>query len=85
MRLEVLPRAREDIIAGHNFYENQAQGLGSHFRRAIFETAENPMRYGRRAREVLRLSPPHHETISVRHLLQSQGQRRADPRYSRLP
>jgi len=32
VRIEILPEAREDLIAGHRFYETQAQGLGSYFR-----------------------------------------------------
>ena len=35
MRIEILPEAREDLIAGFRFYERQAPGLGSYFRESI--------------------------------------------------
>jgi hypothetical protein len=31
VRIEILPEAREDLIAGYRFYESQAPGLGSYF------------------------------------------------------
>jgi plasmid stabilization system protein ParE len=38
--IEILPRAREDIVAGHRFYEQQHQGAGSYFRDSIFAAVE---------------------------------------------
>ena len=35
MRIEILPEARDDLIAGFRFYEHQAPGLGSYFRETI--------------------------------------------------
>ena len=35
MRIEILPEARDDLIAGFRFYEHQALGLGSYFRESI--------------------------------------------------
>ncbi len=35
MRIEILPEARDDLIAGFRFYERQAPGLGSYFRESI--------------------------------------------------
>jgi hypothetical protein len=35
VRIEILPEAREDLIAGYRFYETQAQGLGSYFRDSL--------------------------------------------------
>ena len=35
MRIEILPEAQEDLIAGFRFYEHQAPGLGSYFRESI--------------------------------------------------
>ena len=35
MRIEILPEARDDLIAGFRFYEHQAPGLGSYFRESI--------------------------------------------------
>ena len=35
MRIEILPEARDDVIAGFRFYERQALGLGSYFRESI--------------------------------------------------
>jgi plasmid stabilization system protein ParE len=33
--IEILPRAREDIIEGWHFYEQQEHGAGSYFRDSI--------------------------------------------------
>jgi plasmid stabilization system protein ParE len=35
VRIEILPEARDDLIAGFRFYERQAPGLGSNFRESI--------------------------------------------------
>ena len=35
MRIEILPEAGEDLIAGYRFYETQAPGLGSYFRDSL--------------------------------------------------
>ena len=35
MRIEILPEARDDLIAGFRFYERQAPGLGKYFRESI--------------------------------------------------
>jgi len=35
VRIEILPEAQEDLIAGFRFYEHQAPGLGSYFRESI--------------------------------------------------
>jgi hypothetical protein len=35
VRIEILPEAQEDLIAGFRFYEQQAPGLGSYFRESI--------------------------------------------------
>jgi plasmid stabilization system protein ParE len=35
VRIEILPEAREDLIAGFRFYENQAPGVGSYFRDSL--------------------------------------------------
>jgi len=32
VRIEILPDARDDLIAGFRFYERQAPGLGKYFR-----------------------------------------------------
>jgi hypothetical protein len=40
VRIEILPRAREDIVAGYRFYEQQEQGLGDYFRGTIFAAVE---------------------------------------------
>ena len=37
MRVEILPEARDDLIAGFRFYEHQASDLGSYFRESILE------------------------------------------------
>jgi hypothetical protein len=35
VRIEILPEAREDLIAGYRFYESQATGLGTYFRDSL--------------------------------------------------
>jgi plasmid stabilization system protein ParE len=35
VRIQVLPEAREDLIAGYRFYESQAPGLGIYFRESL--------------------------------------------------
>jgi hypothetical protein len=35
VRIEILPEARDDLIAGFRFYERQAPGPGSYFRESI--------------------------------------------------
>jgi len=37
MNLKILPSANEDLINGHHFYEQQAQGLGSYFLTHCFQ------------------------------------------------
>ncbi len=37
MRIEILPEARDDLIAGFRFYEHQVPGLGRYFRESILE------------------------------------------------
>ena len=36
MTIEILPRAREDLVSGFYFCEQQEQGLGSYFRDSLF-------------------------------------------------
>jgi plasmid stabilization system protein ParE len=38
--IEILPRAREDLVAGFHFYEEQEPGLGSYFRESLFADVE---------------------------------------------
>jgi Plasmid stabilisation system protein. len=35
VRIEILPEAQDDLIAGFRFYEHQTSGLGSYFRESI--------------------------------------------------
>lgn len=41
MTIEILPRAREDLIAGFHFYEQQERGLGTYFRDCLFNDVES--------------------------------------------
>ena len=41
MRIDILPEARDDLLAGFQFYERQARGLGSYFRESIFEDIDS--------------------------------------------
>ncbi len=40
MRIEILPEARDDLVAGFRFYEHQAPGLGSYFRESILSEVD---------------------------------------------
>ena len=40
MTIEILPRAREDIVAGYQFYEQQEHGAGTYFRDSIVTAVE---------------------------------------------
>ena len=35
MRIQILPAAQEDLVAGYGFYESQAAGLGNYFRDSL--------------------------------------------------
>ena len=37
MRIEILPGARDDLLAGSRFYEQHSPGLGSYFLESIFD------------------------------------------------
>jgi len=39
--IEILPRAREDLVAGFHFYEQQERGLGRYFRESLFADVES--------------------------------------------
>jgi hypothetical protein len=39
--IEILPRAREDLVGGFHFYEQQEQGLGRYFRESLFADIES--------------------------------------------
>lgn len=41
MRIDILPEARDDLLAGFRFYERQARGLGSYFRESILEDVDS--------------------------------------------
>jgi hypothetical protein len=38
MKIEILEEAKQDLLAGFNFYEKQAQGLRSYFLDSLFPT-----------------------------------------------
>ena len=40
MTIEILPRAKQDLLTGFRFYEQQEQGLGSYFRDSLFADIE---------------------------------------------
>jgi hypothetical protein len=41
VRIDILPEARDDLLAGFRFYERQARGLGSYFRECILEDIDS--------------------------------------------
>jgi hypothetical protein len=46
VRIEILPEARDDLIAGFRFYERQAPGLGSYFRESILTDVDTLATHG---------------------------------------
>ena len=40
MKIEILPEARDDLIAGFRFYECHASGLGKYFRESILKDVD---------------------------------------------
>jgi plasmid stabilization system protein ParE len=40
VRIQILPEAQEDLIAGFRFYENQALGLRSYFRDSLLRDVD---------------------------------------------
>jgi plasmid stabilization system protein ParE len=45
VKIEILPEAQEDLIAGFRFYEQQASGLGNYFLNALFEDIDSLTTY----------------------------------------
>ena len=41
MRIEVLDEARQDLVDGFRFYENQSEGLGDYFLDALFSDIDS--------------------------------------------
>lgn len=41
MTIKILPRARDDLVAGFYFYEQQERGLGRYFRDSLFGDIES--------------------------------------------
>jgi plasmid stabilization system protein ParE len=41
VRIEILPEARDDLVAAFRFYERQGRGLGSYFRESILEDIDS--------------------------------------------
>lgn len=45
MKIEILTAATEDLIAGHNFYERQAAGLGNYFLDSLYSDIDSLLVY----------------------------------------
>ena len=45
MKIEILDDAKEDLIAGYHFYEEQASGLGSYFLDSLFSDIDSLLLY----------------------------------------
>ncbi len=41
MRLKVLPEAQADLLAGYQFYEQQAPGVGDYFLESLFSDIDS--------------------------------------------
>jgi hypothetical protein len=46
MRLQVVDAARDDLIAGFNFYEASEQGIGDHFLACLYSDVESLRIFG---------------------------------------
>ena len=46
MRLQVLDAARDDLIAGFDFYEAREQGIGDHFLACLYSDVESLRIFG---------------------------------------
>ena len=46
MKIEILPEANEDLIAGFHFYERQSGGLGFYFLDSLFSDIDSLLIYG---------------------------------------
>ena len=40
MRIQILPKAREDLVAGCRFYERKVAGLGNYFRDSLLKDVD---------------------------------------------
>ncbi len=45
MTIEVLDDAKEDLVAGYHFYEEQSRGLGSYFLDSVFADIDSLFLY----------------------------------------
>ena len=45
MKIEILDDAKEDLITGYHFYEEQASGLGSYFLDSLFSDIDSLLLY----------------------------------------
>ncbi len=45
MRIEILGDAKEDLVAGFQFYEQQSPGLGSYFLNSLFADIDSLLLY----------------------------------------
>lgn len=45
MRIEILDEAKDDLIAGFRFYEDQSPGLGSYFLDSLFSDIDSLLLY----------------------------------------
>ena len=45
MKIEILDDAKDDLIAGYHFYEEQALGLGSYFLDSLFSDIDSLLLY----------------------------------------
>ena len=46
MKVEILPEAQEDLVAGFRFYERQGRGLGNYFLECLFEDVDSLTLHG---------------------------------------
>jgi len=46
VKVEILPEAQEDLVAGFRFYERQGRGLGNYFPECLFEDVDSLTLHG---------------------------------------
>ena len=70
MRVEILDKAEDDLIAGFEFYEAQESGLGMYFLESLYSDIESLKLYRDSSPDVPRLPSHALKPISLRDILQ---------------
>lgn len=85
MRIEILPEARDDLLAGFEFYERQVRGLGNYFRDSLDSDIESLAVRGGAHGRVFWVLSQFEQTVPICDLLSSGGKCGPNPRDFGLP